>query len=103
MNPLCIETLDSSSPPLVEACVTLLCNTFASPELYGTRRLAEALDQPSPGRPGRQELAMNLFNADFELVDKAFEDNLKRGIATVAGLLIFSGTLLYLQGLSLPA
>lgn len=46
---------------------------------------------------------MNLFNADFELVDKAFEANLKRGIATVAGLLIATGTLLYLQGLALQA
>ncbi|HEX6736062.1 MAG TPA: hypothetical protein VF096_14740 [Azonexus sp.] len=40
---------------------------------------------------------MNLFNADFDLVDKAFEDNLKLGVATVAGLLMFSGALLYLH------
>lgn len=48
MTRLRIETLDSSSPPLVEACVTLLFNAFASPELYGTQRLAKELHSTPP-------------------------------------------------------
>jgi UDP-N-acetylmuramyl pentapeptide phosphotransferase/UDP-N-acetylglucosamine-1-phosphate transferase len=37
---------------------------------------------------------MNLFNADFDLIDKTTETHLKAGIATMAGLLILTGTLL---------
>lgn len=43
---------------------------------------------------------MNLFNADFALVDKSFEDNLKLGITRIVGLLILSGSLFYLHALS---
>lgn len=49
MSRLHIDTLDTSSTPLVDSCVTLLFNAFASPELYGTQRLAEELrDAPPP-------------------------------------------------------
>jgi predicted N-acetyltransferase YhbS len=48
MSQVRIDTLDSSSPPLVESCVTLLFNAFASPELYGTARLHEELRNLPP-------------------------------------------------------
>jgi len=38
-----IDTLDVSSPILVEACVTLLFNAFAKPALYSAQRLSEEL------------------------------------------------------------
>lgn len=38
-----IETLDASSPLLLEACVTLLVNAFAKPERYSAQRLTEEL------------------------------------------------------------
>jgi GNAT superfamily N-acetyltransferase len=38
-----IDTLDASSPLLLEACVTLLVNAFAKPERYSTKRLHEEL------------------------------------------------------------
>lgn len=48
MTRLRIDTLDSSSPPLVESCVTLLFNAFACPDLYGTQRLGEELRNAPP-------------------------------------------------------
>jgi hypothetical protein len=44
---------------------------------------------------------MNLFNAEFDLIDKATEDKLKLALASLAGLLIVTGTLLYLHALGL--
>ena len=38
-----IETLDASSPLLLEASVTLLVNAFAKPERYSAQRLNEEL------------------------------------------------------------
>lgn len=38
-----IDTLDASSPLLLEACVTLLVNAFAKPERYSAPRLHEEL------------------------------------------------------------
>ena len=38
-----IDTLDTSSPLLQEACVTLLVNAFAKPERYSAQRLHEEL------------------------------------------------------------
>ena len=38
-----IDTLDASSPLLLEACVTLLVNAFAKPERYSAQRLQEEL------------------------------------------------------------
>ena len=38
-----IDTLDASSPLLLEACVTLLVNAFAKPERYSAQRLYEEL------------------------------------------------------------
>lgn len=43
MPKLRVETLDSSSPLLVEAAVTLLVNAFAKPEHYGRPRLQEEI------------------------------------------------------------
>ncbi len=40
---------------------------------------------------------MNLFNAEFDLIDKTTETQLKLGLATLAGLLMVTGTLLYLH------
>lgn len=42
-----IDTLDTSSPLLVEACVTLLVNAFAKPERYSAQRLHEELQEDS--------------------------------------------------------
>lgn len=38
-----IDTLDATSPLLLEACVTLLVNAFAKPERYSAQRLHEEL------------------------------------------------------------
>ncbi|MBK7415364.1 MAG: GNAT family N-acetyltransferase [Dechloromonas sp.] len=38
-----IDTLDATSPLLLEACVTLLVNAFAKPERYSAQRLYEEL------------------------------------------------------------
>ena len=38
-----IETLDASSPVLLDACTTLLVNAFAKPERYSAQRLNEEL------------------------------------------------------------
>ncbi len=38
-----IDTLDGSSPLLLEACVTLLVNAFAKPERYSAQRLSDEL------------------------------------------------------------
>ena len=43
MPTLHIDTLDLSSPLLVEACVTLLTNAFAKPERYSVQRLHDEL------------------------------------------------------------
>ena len=40
---------------------------------------------------------MNLLNAEFDLLDKSSETVLKASLASLAGLLIFTGTLLYLH------
>jgi GNAT superfamily N-acetyltransferase len=42
-----IDTLDASSPLLLEACVTLLVNAFAKPERYSAQRLNEELHEDS--------------------------------------------------------
>ncbi len=44
---------------------------------------------------------MNLFNAEFDLIDKSTETHLKAGLAATASLLILTGTLLYLHANSL--
>ncbi len=38
-----IDSLDTSSPLLIESCVTLLVNAFSSPERYSSQRLHEEL------------------------------------------------------------
>ena len=43
-----IDTLDTSSPPLVEACVTLIVNAFADPERYGRERLSREICAGDP-------------------------------------------------------
>ena len=43
-----IDTLDISSPILIDACVTLLVNAFAKPKRYSALRLAEELQAESP-------------------------------------------------------
>lgn len=43
MNKLRIDTLDVTSPHLVEECVTLLFNAFAKPERYSLQRLSDEL------------------------------------------------------------
>ncbi|MDP3538798.1 MAG: GNAT family N-acetyltransferase [Azonexus sp.] len=43
MSKFNIDTLEASSPQLVETCVTLLFNAFAKPERYSAQRLAEEL------------------------------------------------------------
>lgn len=43
MSQFRLETLDTSSPLLVEAAVSLLANAFAKPERYGRQRLGEEL------------------------------------------------------------
>jgi len=53
MSKFHIETLDTSSPPLLEAALILLMNAFAEPEHYGQRRLREEL-QTQTGRLYRQ-------------------------------------------------
>jgi len=47
MSKFRIDTLDTSSPLLVEACVTLLTNAFAKPERYSSQRLHEELQAHS--------------------------------------------------------
>jgi hypothetical protein len=44
---------------------------------------------------------MNLFNAEFDLIDKSTEAHLKASIAALASLLILTGTVLYLHASSL--
>lgn len=44
MDKLRIECLDTSSPTLVDSCVTLLFNAFAKPERYSIVRLHQELD-----------------------------------------------------------
>ncbi|MBU1363983.1 MAG: GNAT family N-acetyltransferase [Gammaproteobacteria bacterium] len=48
MGKIRIDTLDTSSPPLVEASVTLLFNAFAEPERYSAERLGKALREDDP-------------------------------------------------------
>lgn len=48
MGKIRIDTLDTSSPPLVEATVTLLFNAFADPERYGAERLTKTLHEDDP-------------------------------------------------------
>ncbi|MFN4324906.1 MAG: GNAT family N-acetyltransferase [Azonexus sp.] len=43
-----IDTLDSSSPLLLEACVTLIVNAFADPERYGAERIRRELSTNDP-------------------------------------------------------
>lgn len=43
-----IDTLDISSPSLIDACVTLLVTAFAKPKRYSAPRLAEELQAVSP-------------------------------------------------------
>lgn len=43
-----IETLDTSSPVLTSAAVTLLINAFSQPERYSTKRLHEELSGHTP-------------------------------------------------------
>lgn len=47
--------------------------------------------------PDRPEIAMNLLNAEFDLLDKSSETLLKTGLASMAALLVFTGALLYLH------
>lgn len=42
-----IDTLDASSPLLLEACITLLVNAFAKPERYSSQRLHDELQGDS--------------------------------------------------------
>lgn len=48
MAQLRIDTLDSSSPLLLDACVTLIVNAFADPERYGAERVRRELCAEDP-------------------------------------------------------
>ncbi|PKO36555.1 MAG: hypothetical protein CVU33_17740 [Betaproteobacteria bacterium HGW-Betaproteobacteria-6] len=48
MGKIRFDTLDTSSPPLVEASITLLFNAFADPERYSAERLAKELREDNP-------------------------------------------------------
>lgn len=48
MAKLRIDTLDSSSPLLLDACVTLIVNAFADPERYGAERVRHELSVDDP-------------------------------------------------------
>lgn len=43
-----IDTLDSSSPALVDSCVTLIFNAFADPERYSRERLRREICAADP-------------------------------------------------------
>jgi GNAT superfamily N-acetyltransferase len=48
MGKIRIDTLDASSPALLEASVTLLVNAFADPERYGAERVRRELRGEDP-------------------------------------------------------
>ena len=48
MTKLRIDTLDTSSPVLVDASVTLIVNAFGDPERYSFRRVAQELMASDP-------------------------------------------------------
>ena len=48
MGNIRIDTLDTSSPALLEASVTLLVNAFADPERYGAERVRKELRDKDP-------------------------------------------------------
>jgi GNAT superfamily N-acetyltransferase len=48
MGKLRIDTLDTSSPALVDACVTLIVNAFGDPERYNPKRVARELIGDDP-------------------------------------------------------
>ncbi|MBP5988095.1 MAG: GNAT family N-acetyltransferase [Azonexus sp.] len=43
-----IDTLDTSSPALVDACITLIVNAFADPERYSRERLSREICAGDP-------------------------------------------------------
>lgn len=58
MGKLRIDTLDTSSPALLEASVTLLVNAFADPERYSAERLGRELRADDPAYYRRFFVAM---------------------------------------------
>jgi predicted N-acetyltransferase YhbS len=54
-----IDTLDTSSPALVEASVTLIVNAFADPERYSAERVARELRGDDPAFYRRFFVAMD--------------------------------------------
>jgi predicted N-acetyltransferase YhbS len=59
MGKIRIDTLDTSSPALLEASVTLIVNAFADPERYSAERVARELRGDDPAFYRRFFVAMD--------------------------------------------